>query len=79
METRKRVLGEEHPDTLTSMNNLAFSWKDQGRWEDATQLLQGCVRRREIVLGMNHPATLSSASALSDWMSELSKNGRKIS
>ncbi|KAM7188718.1 hypothetical protein V8F33_010488 [Rhypophila sp. PSN 637] len=25
METRKRVLGEDYPDTLTSMNNLAFT------------------------------------------------------
>ena len=24
METRKRVLGEEHPDTFTSIDNLAF-------------------------------------------------------
>jgi len=31
METRKRVLGEEHPDTLTSMNNLAFTIQKQGR------------------------------------------------
>ncbi|KAF2836644.1 hypothetical protein M501DRAFT_1018536 [Patellaria atrata CBS 101060] len=29
METRKRVLGEEHPDTLTSMANLAFTFKLQ--------------------------------------------------
>jgi hypothetical protein len=25
MQTRKRVLGEEHPGTLTSMANLAFT------------------------------------------------------
>lgn len=31
METTKRVLGERHPDTLTSMNNIAFTWKKQGR------------------------------------------------
>jgi hypothetical protein len=28
METRKRVLREEHPDTLSSMNNLAFTLKE---------------------------------------------------
>jgi hypothetical protein len=28
MESRKRVLGEEHPDTLTSMANMASTfWK----------------------------------------------------
>ncbi|KAH8690357.1 hypothetical protein GQ44DRAFT_695847 [Phaeosphaeriaceae sp. PMI808] len=31
METRKRVLGNEHPATLTAMNNLAFTLKPQGR------------------------------------------------
>jgi hypothetical protein len=31
METSSRVLGEEHPDTLTSMANLASTIKDQGR------------------------------------------------
>jgi hypothetical protein len=35
METRKRVLGAEHPDTLTSMGNLAFTCKSQGRDLDA--------------------------------------------
>jgi hypothetical protein len=31
METRKKVLGAEHPDTLTSMANLAFTWKGRSR------------------------------------------------
>ena len=30
METRMRLLGEEHPDTLTSMANLAFTWNSLG-------------------------------------------------
>jgi hypothetical protein len=30
METRKRVLGEEHPDTLSSMANLASMSQNQG-------------------------------------------------
>ena len=29
MEKRKRVLGEEHPDTLISVNNLAYIWKSR--------------------------------------------------
>jgi hypothetical protein len=35
MEMFKRVFGEEHPSTLTSMNNLAFTLKGQGRNDDA--------------------------------------------
>jgi hypothetical protein len=38
IETSKRVLGEEYLDTLTSMNNLAFIMKEQGRRMDATLL-----------------------------------------
>jgi hypothetical protein len=34
METRKRVLGQEHPDTLTSMGNLAVPRKTSGVWAD---------------------------------------------
>jgi len=30
MEKRKRMLRGEHPDTLTSMDNLAFTFKAQG-------------------------------------------------
>ena len=30
METFKRVLGAEHPDTLTSMANLAWTYGNQG-------------------------------------------------
>ncbi|KAF6802852.1 TPR domain protein [Colletotrichum musicola] len=57
------------------MHNLAFTWKDQERWEDATQLLQDCVHWRENVLGVDHPDTMSSASALSDWELEVLKTG----
>ncbi|KAF2647028.1 hypothetical protein K491DRAFT_615341 [Lophiostoma macrostomum CBS 122681] len=30
IETRKRVLGEEHPYTLTSINTLALTLKGKG-------------------------------------------------
>ena len=38
METRKRVLGAEHPDTLISMANLASTQWNQGRWTEAEKL-----------------------------------------
>jgi hypothetical protein len=38
MEKSKHVLGEEHPDTLTSMANLAATYWNQGRWKDAETL-----------------------------------------
>ncbi len=37
MEFRKKVLGDEHPDTLTSMNNLALLFDSQGKYEAADE------------------------------------------
>src|SRR6266568_2423461 len=40
METKNRVLGEEHPSTLISMGNLASTYRNQGWWKEAEEL--GC-------------------------------------
>lgn len=34
----KKVVGEEHPDTLGSMNNLAEVLQQQGKHEEAEQV-----------------------------------------
>jgi hypothetical protein len=34
VEMRVRVLGKEHPDTLTSMANLAYTRRFQGQNEE---------------------------------------------
>ena len=46
METSKKKLGAYHPDTLTSMNNLAFTWKGQFRDAEAVNLMKECVQLR---------------------------------
>jgi Tetratricopeptide repeat len=66
-ETRRRVLGEEHPDTLSSMNNLAFTLQGQGRNDKAVNLISECVRLRNQILGAEHPDTLDSSAALAEW------------
>jgi hypothetical protein len=47
-----RVLGDEHPDTLTSMADLASTYSNQGRWKEAEELEvrvmelgRGCLAR----------------------------------
>ncbi|KAL5386219.1 hypothetical protein DPSP01_004302 [Paraphaeosphaeria sporulosa] len=64
METRKRVLGEEHPDTLTSIANLASTYRNQGRWKEAEELEVQVMETRKRVLGEEHPDTLTSMSNL---------------
>ena len=50
IKTKKRVLGEEHFDILTSMNNLAFTWKSQGRLAEVLDLMKDCAQIWQRVL-----------------------------
>jgi hypothetical protein len=43
---RRRVLGEDHPDTLTSANNLAVDLRKLGEYERARQLQEHIRSRR---------------------------------
>ncbi|KAF2727809.1 HET-domain-containing protein [Polyplosphaeria fusca] len=70
IETSSRVLGDEHPSTLTSMNNLAFTFKSLGKVEQAFSLMKDCCRLQEEVLGPHHPDTVSSQEALAAWRLE---------
>jgi Tetratricopeptide repeat len=64
MEARKTVLGPEHPDTLTSMNNLAATYGNQGRWPEAEKLNVQVMEARKTVLGPEHSDTLTSMGNL---------------
>ena len=64
MEMTIKVLGAEHLHTLTSMNNLAFTWKGFGRDAEAVKLMERCVQLRTLILGLDYPRTLSSSVAL---------------
>jgi Tetratricopeptide repeat len=70
METRKTKLGADHPSMLTSMNNVAFALRAQGRDAEAVELMKDCVQRCKRVLGTHHPDFLSSYAALTDWTND---------
>ena len=59
VETTKRVLGLEHPDTLSSIANLALTYWNQGRWKEAEELQVQVVEMGKRVLGPEHPHTLT--------------------
>ena len=50
MEKRKQVLGDDHPDTLTSMENLASTYWNQGRWKEAEMLEMMVIEKTKQVL-----------------------------
>ena len=70
MQTRKRVLGDEHPDTLASMHNLAFTLRLQARREEALALMETCFQLRQQVLGEQHFDTQSLLNTLNGWRAE---------
>ena len=73
METTKRVLGEAHPDTLTSMNNLAHTYYLQDHRDTAIELMEEIFELRKKNLGPDHPYTIDSINALKDWMDALGR------
>jgi tetratricopeptide (TPR) repeat protein len=60
----ERLLGADHPDTLTSRNNLAVAYSSVGRLEQAIPLFEQTLADRERVLGADHPHTLTSQDSL---------------
>ena len=60
LEDYTKVLGPDHPDTLTLMNNLASLLKTQGKQSEAEPLYKRALKVRTKVLGPDHPDTLLS-------------------
>jgi len=58
LKLRKVVLGGDDNDTLRAMMNLAGTYRDQGRLEDAADLMMEVSELRRKVLGKEHPDTL---------------------
>ncbi|MCZ0211400.1 tetratricopeptide repeat protein, partial [Streptomyces sp. UMAF16] len=54
---RVRVLGEDHPNTLTSRNNLAGAYESAGNLGRAIPLYEQTLADAERVLGEEHPIT----------------------
>ncbi len=61
---RKRLMGEKHPDTLTSMSNLASTYWSMGWHKEALQLEEETLAIRKESLGEKHPKTLASMNNL---------------
>lgn len=57
VEKRKTELGPEHPDTLVSMNNLAWSYGTAGHHDRSGSLFQQLLSIQENKLGRQHSDT----------------------
>ena len=59
-----KILGDDHPHTLTSRGNLAGAYRAAGRLGEAIPLFEGVLADSARVLGDNHPHTLTSRNNL---------------
>jgi tetratricopeptide (TPR) repeat protein len=64
LKEREKERGVQHPDTLTSVSNLALVLKDQGKYDEAEKLNRRALEGSEKELGVQHPDTLTSVSNL---------------
>jgi len=64
LDVIEKVRGHDHPDTLTSRNNLAYAYGAAGDLNRAIPLFERTLADRERILGPNHPDTLTSRNNL---------------
>lgn len=53
------MLGEDHPDTLQSINSLAVLFQTLGKSAEAEPYLREALEKSLRVLGQEHPTTLA--------------------
>jgi tetratricopeptide (TPR) repeat protein len=64
---REKVLGKEHPGTLTSIHNIALFLQSQGKYDEAEPMYRQTLALTEKILGkehLRHASTLTSMNNL---------------
>jgi Tetratricopeptide repeat len=73
LEHMRKVMGQEHPDTIQIMSNLGTSYSNQGRLEEAEPLFIEAVTLSLSVLGKQHPQTRLYINTLTEILRALKK------
>ncbi|MCP4350124.1 MAG: tetratricopeptide repeat protein [Desulfobacterales bacterium] len=66
LEIHENLLGQEHPDVATSMNNLAVLYNSLSNYAKAESLHKRALETREKVLGPEHPDVALSLNNLAE-------------
>jgi eukaryotic-like serine/threonine-protein kinase len=77
-DTRKAVLGPEHPATASALANLAQAVGDNGDYARSLEIQKQALAIREKVLGPDHPATAQSLHSMGIALSELRKDDEAL-
>ncbi|MCO8271667.1 tetratricopeptide repeat protein [Actinoplanes sp. TRM 88003] len=73
---RRRVLGEDHPDCLTSANNLLNVLFMLGEREQGRTVGEQTLDHHRRILGDDHPDTLTTEANLAEGLSMSGENDR---
>jgi hypothetical protein len=75
LETRQRILGDEHPDAITAMGSLSVIVADQGRLDEAASMMREVLEERQRILGDEHPDTIAAMNTIVVIVTSIDDNG----
>ena len=73
LEVQEASLGATHPDTLTTVGNLASLLRAHGKLDEAESLMKRALEGRESTLGPTHPSTMFVMRDLASLLQEQGK------
>jgi hypothetical protein len=68
LEKRRRILSKEHLSTISAINNLASTLRDQGQLDEAATIKKKVLEKRRQILSEEHPNTISAISNLANTL-----------
>ncbi|ENH71185.1 Nephrocystin-3 [Fusarium oxysporum f. sp. cubense race 1] len=79
LEKRRRILGDDHPDTITAMSYLANTLGDQGKLDEALSMGKEVLEKRQRILGDEHPDTITAINNLANTLGDQGKLDEALS
>ena len=76
LEVSLKKNGPDHPDTATSLNNLALLYKTQAKYDLAEPLYKRALAIDEKVLGPEHPDTIQTRENLAQMKADREAAGK---
>ncbi|MBO8087324.1 MAG: tetratricopeptide repeat protein, partial [Marichromatium sp.] len=69
-----RILGPDHPHTLTTRNNIASLQAKSGAIEAALAAAEALLADRTRILGPDHPDTVKTRTSIDQWKNQLAES-----
>ena len=76
LDERRRLLGDDHPDTAQSCFNAAYMMRSQGKYAQAQPLFERALEIHRRLLGDDHPDTANSYDGLANNLREQGEYAR---